>query len=205
MVENPTHVCGVQAEAKALALLKGIVEENSRAFKMDGNQLTVTTQKGKRYFIEIRTAKVYNESGKFVCVSVLAPNLPIADQVIAKSLHLLCHPDSLSNLDQDLLFKLAFAGVEPRVELPWIKSISYSTLGETFSDLIGADFAVKEIRIGGLSIRLQMWYVNYNNRFRSIRSKHIKGSMGGIILCNANSDPEKVGNCQASIDELKIL
>lgn len=191
------------AEEKAFALLRGIVCENSKSLKLHGDRVDVTTLNGERYYIELGTAKVYNESGKFVCVRVLAPDFPIIDQVIAKSLYLLSHRDPLLALGHDLLFKLTFAGVEPRLEWPWLKSISYSTLGDKFSNLIGADFAVKEISFREISVKLQMWYVNYDNKFRLIRLKHIKGSMGAIILCSSESDAQKIIGVEESIDELR--
>lgn len=203
MNENLASFQNPIAERKALSLLRGIVGENRGSLKLHEDRLTVTTRDGTRYSIELRSGKVYSESGKFVCVRVLTPNLPVIDQVIAKSLYLLSHPDPLLDSDYDLLFKLTFAGIEPRVEWPWIRSMSYSTLGEAFSGLIGADFAVKEIRTRDLSIKLQMWYVNYDNRFKSIRRKHITGSMGGIVLCTGNSELAKAMGFQTSIDELR--
>ena len=191
------------AEDKALALLKGIVHENSRSLKLFDDRLTVTTLNGTKYSVELGTAMVYSESGKFICVRVLSHNLSVIDQVIAKSLFLLSHPDPLSALDHDVIFKLTFAGIEPRLEWPWIRSVSYSALGDSFSSLIGADFAVKDLRVRDLTVKLQMWYVNYDDRFRSIRLKHIKGSMGAIVLCTSDSDPEKIVSIEASIDELR--
>jgi hypothetical protein len=190
-------------EGKALALLKDIVRENSKSLKLYDDRLSVTTLTGTKYSVELGTAKVFSNAGKFVCIRVLAPDLPIIDQVIAKSLYLISHPDPLLSLDHDIVFKLTFAGIEPNIEWPWIKSMSYSTLGDTFSSLIGADFAVKDIRCGDLVVKLQMWYVNYDDKFRSIRIKHIRGSMGGIVLCTNDCDPKKVLSVGESIDELR--
>lgn len=203
MTESLTCFRDPVAEEKAISLLKSIVCENSRSLKLYDDRLTVTTLNGTKYSVDLGTAKVYSESGKFVCVRVLSPNLPVIDQVIAKSLYLLSHLDPLLALDHDILFKLTFAGIEPRLEWPWIRSMSYSALGDTFSSLIGADFAVKDIRFRDLAVKLQMWYVNYDDKFRSIRLKHIRGSMGAIVLCIGDSDPEKIMGVEASIDELR--
>jgi hypothetical protein len=203
LAENPTYFGSPSAEERALALLKAIVEENCRLLKLEDDRLSVSTQEGRKYSIDLGTAKVYDGSGKFICMRVQDPNLPVIDQVIAKSLYLLSYPDPLSTLDHNLVFKLTLAGVEPSIEWPWIRSMSYSTLGETYSSLIGADFAVKGIRVGDLVVKLQLWYVNYDDRFKSIRSRHVKGSMGGIILCTGTSKMEKVDGFQSSIDELR--
>jgi hypothetical protein len=190
------------AEKKALTLLRDIVQENGKFLRLEGDRLAVTRPDGKRYYVELKSSKVYSESGKFVCLSVLSPGLPVIDQVIAKSLYLLTS-EPWANLDHDLLYKVTLAGLDPSVEWPWVQSFSYASLGESFSNLIGADFAVKGIKVSGLAVKLQLWYVNYCGRFESIRMKHVRGSMGAVILCNDDTQPANAAIFQTSIDELR--
>jgi hypothetical protein len=202
VTENYTYGRSPVAERKALTLLRDIVQKNSRSLALDGDRLVVTRPDGKRYFVEVRSSKVYNESGKFICLSVLSPGLPVIDQVIAKSLYLLTS-EPWANLDHDLLYKVTIAGLDPSTEWPWVKSFSYASLGDSFSNLIGADFAVKGIKVSGLAIKLQLWYVNYCSRFESIRMKHLRGSMGAVVLCNDDSQPPNAAIFQTCIDELR--
>ncbi len=102
-----------------------------------------------------------------------------------------------------MLYKVTLAGLDPSTEWPWVQSFSYASLGESFSKLIGADFAVKGIKVSGLAVKLQLWYVNYCSRFESIRMKHVRGSMGAVILCNDDSQPANAAIFQTSIDELR--
>lgn len=128
MTENYTYGRSPVAEKKALTLLRDIVQENSKFLKLERDRLTVNRPDGKRYFVELKSSKVYNESGKFVCLSVLSPGLPVIDQVIAKSLYLLTS-EPWANLDHDLLYKVTLAGLDPNTEWPWVQSFSYASLG----------------------------------------------------------------------------
>lgn len=204
MSENLIHAQDLTAERKALGLLKSIVQESGGSFRLEGERLTVTRKDGVRYFVDLRSAKVYNEHGKFLCLRVFGYGLPIVDQVIAKSLYLLTSPRQQIGMDHDLLFKVTFIGSEPNVEWPWISSMSLSTLEETFSRLIGVDFAIKRINIGNLAVKLQIWYLNYTTQFKFIGAKYLQGSMGGVILCAENGNPEKLRNLQRSIDDLRF-
>jgi hypothetical protein len=201
--ENFKNLLGSTTERKALTLLEGIVKENSESLKLEGNRLTIRRSDGIKYNVELSSSKVYSDSGRFICVRVLSPGLPIIDQVIAKAIYLLTSPRPSSDLDHDLLYKVTFAGLDPNHEWPWIRSFSQTSLGNTFSTLIGADFAVKGIKVKGLAVKLQLWYVNYGSKFESIRVKHVRGSMGAVILCNdrtANNNSESI---QATIEELR--
>jgi GTPase SAR1 family protein len=109
----------------------------------------------------------------------------------------------LAGLDNDLLFKVTIAGLDPNNEWPWVRSFSQTSLGNTFSTLIGADFAVKEIKVGGLAVKLQLWYVNYCRKFESIRTRHVRGSTGAVILWSDHSSNADAKSLQASIDELQ--
>jgi len=202
--ENPTHAHDPVAERKALGLLKSIVEESGGSFRLEGERLVVTRKDEARYFVDLRSAKVYNEHGKFICLRVFSHGLPIVDQVIAKSLYLLTSPKQQIGTDHDLLFKVTFIGSEPNVEWPWISSMSLSTLEETFSKLIGVDFAIKRINIGNIAVKLQIWYLNYATQFRFMGGKYLQGSTGGVILSGANGNPEKLVDLQRSIDELRF-
>lgn len=203
MTENYTNFYDSVADRKALTLLEGIVKESNKSLKFEGDKLTVNRSDGTRYVVDLKSSKVYNDSGKFVCIRVLSPSLPVVDQVIAKSLYLLASPKASFDLDHDLLYKVTFAGLDPNTEWPWIRSFTQTSLGNTFSTLIGADFAVKGIKVKGLAVKLQLWYVNYCNKFESIRMRHIKGSTGAVILCNNNSANDDTESFQASIDELQ--
>jgi GTPase SAR1 family protein len=191
------------AERKAFALLEGIVKENSNFLRLEGDKLVVTRPDGDRYFIDLNTSKVYNASGRFICIRVLSPSLPVVDQVLAKSLHLLASPRHSIELHHDLMYKVTFAGLDPVNEWPWIRSFTQTSLGNTFSTLIGADFAVKEMTVRGLAVKLQLWYVNYSDRFESVRVRHIRGSTGAVILRSDHPADNDVENLQASIDELR--
>lgn len=203
MIEDWTGFHNPVAEKKALTLLEGIVKENSKSLLLEGDRLSVTRANGSRYFVELKSSKVYNEAGKFVCIRVLSPTLPIIDQVIAKSLYLLFSPNPLAGLDNDLLFKVTIAGLDPNNEWSWVRSFSQTSLGNTFSTLIGADFAVKEVRVKGLAVKLQLWYVNYCSKFESIRTRHIRGSTGAVILWSDHSSNADAKSLQASINELQ--
>lgn len=191
------------AERKALTLLEGIVKENSKSLRLEGDKLTVSRSDGRTFFLELQSSKVYDASGKSICVRVGNQDLPIIDQVIAKSIYLLTSPRPSVDLDNDLLYKVTLAGLDPSNEWAWIRSFSQTSLSETFSTLIGADFAVKSVKVGGFAIKLQLWYVNYGNRFESIRMRHIRGSMGAIILCNDRSANKNAESFQVSIDEVR--
>nr|MDO8099403.1 hypothetical protein [Candidatus Njordarchaeota archaeon] len=204
MSENPTYAYNLIAERKALGLLKSIVEESGGSLRLEGQRLIVARKDEARYFVDLRSAKVYNEHGKFICLRVFGHGLPIVDQVIAKSLYLLTSPRQQIGTDHDLLFKVTFIGSGPSVEWPWISSMSLSTLEETFSKLIGVDFAIKRVNIGNLAVKLQIWYLNYATQFRFMGAKYLQGSMGGVILSARNGNPEKLGDLQRIIDELRF-
>jgi hypothetical protein len=191
------------AERKALTLLEGIVKENGKSLKLEGDKLTVSRSDGRTFLIELQSSKVYDASGKSICVRVGNQDLPIIDQVIAKSIYLLTSPRPSVDLDNDLLYKVTLAGLDPSNEWAWIRSFSQTSLSETFSTLIGADFAVKAVKVGGFAVKLQLWYVNYGNRFESIRMRHIRGSMGAVILCNDRSANRNAESFQVSINEVR--
>lgn len=191
----------IEVEKRALALLKRILEENRQSFRLEDGALNVTAQNGVKYSIDTKSARVYDDSGKFICLRVLSPRLPVIDQVIAKSLYLLTNPRPSIGIDHDMLFKVAFLGSDPEIEWPWIKSISLATLGDDFSSLIGVDFAVKRIETMDHVIKLQMWYLNCVNRFKSVGARYIHGAMGGVVLWNASEDPGKIVDLQRSIND----
>jgi hypothetical protein len=203
VTENCTNAHNPVAERKALVLLEGIVKENSNSLRFEGDKLVVSRSDGNRYSVDLKSSNVYNASGKFVCIRVLSPCLPVIDQVIAKSLHLLASPKQSIEQHHDLMYKVTFAGLDPANEWPWIKSFTQTGLRNTFSTLIGADFAIKGIMVRGLAVKLQLWYVNYSGGFESVRTKHISGSTGAVILRSdhpANSDAESL---KTIIEELR--
>ena len=201
MAENLIRGQNAEVENRALALLKSILEENSKSIRLEDGVLNITAQNGARYFVDIKSTKVYDDSGKFICLRVLSPRLPVMDQVIAKSLYLLTNPRPSAGTDHDMLFKVVFVGSEPKIEWPWIKSISLATLGDDFSSLIGVDFAVKTIETMRHSMKLQLWYLNSAHRFKSLGTKYIHGAMGGVILWRAREDPGKIIDLQRSIND----
>jgi hypothetical protein len=203
VTENPTRVHDSSANKRAQGLLESIVEESNGSFRLEGEKLAITRNDGEKYFVDLRSAKTYTEHGKFICLRVFGQGLPIIDQVIAKSLYLLTSPSQEIGSEHDLLFKVTFIGSQPNIEWPWVSSMSLSTLEETFSRLIGVDFAIKRISIGNLAVKLQIWYLNYSTQFKFLGARYLQGSMGGAILCTGNSSSEKLRDLQRSIDDLR--
>jgi hypothetical protein len=181
---------GTMIEVPRAAITADEIAKQAEFFSFGTNDLTQTTFGFSR-----------DDSGKFICLRVLSPRLPVIDQVIAKSLYLLTNPRPSIDIDHDMLFKVAFLGSDPEIEWPWIKSISLATLGDDFSSLIGVDFAVKRIETMDHVIKLQMWYLNCVNRFKSVGARYIHGAMGGVVLWNASEDPSKIGDLQRSIND----
>jgi hypothetical protein len=202
--ENLTLAKNPLAERKALGLLKSIIEENRGSLQLEGRRLAVTRRDGGKYFIDLRSAKVYDEHGKFFCLRVFGSGLPLIDQVIAKSLYLLTSQRRRIWADHDLLFKVTFIGSDPNIEWPWINSMSLSSLEQTFSKLIGVDFAIKRINIGDLTVKLQIWYLNSATQFKFIGVRYLQGSMGSVVLCAGEATSEKLLNLQRNIDDLRL-
>lgn len=204
MSQNPIRPQDPLAERKALGLLRSIVGESRGSFQLEGDRLKVTREDGARYFVDLRSAKVWDEHGKFVCLRVVGSGLPLSDEVIAKSLYLLTSPVQQIGIEHDSLFKVTFIGLEPKVDWSWINSMSLSSLGQTFSKWIGVDFALKRIRVDNLTIRLQIWYLNYSSQFRSLTTRYLQGSMGSAILCTGNANPQKLVDLQRNVDDLRL-
>lgn len=204
MTENLTRAKNPLAERKALDLFKSIIEENRESLKLEDTRLAVTRKDGEKYFVDLGSAKVYDEHGKFICLRVFGSGLPLLDQVIAKSLYLLTSHRRRIWTDHDLLFKVTFIGSEPSIEWPWINSMSLSSLEQTFSKLIGVDFAIKRINIGDITVKLQIWYLNYATQFKFMGVRYIQGSMGSVVLCAGNTNSQKLVDLQRNIDDLRL-
>ncbi|MFW9996128.1 MAG: GTP-binding protein [Candidatus Odinarchaeota archaeon] len=86
-------------------------------------------------------------------------------------------------------------------------SLKERYMGDSFTSnylqTIGADFAVKQIKMDGRSITFQLWDLAGQERFKSVRNLYYAGTHGGLLLFDVTRR-DSFDNTRKWIDEFKM-
>jgi small GTP-binding protein len=85
-------------------------------------------------------------------------------------------------IDQDGAFKLTIFGDGGVGKTTLVNRYLTKVFDEDLKMTIGADFSIKELNIGGKSVKLRIWDFAGEERFRVLLPSFAKGADGGIFM-----------------------
>ncbi|KAK2152197.1 hypothetical protein LSH36_337g01059 [Paralvinella palmiformis] len=96
--------------------------------------------------------------------------------------------DNLDSVSPERLFKVVFVGDSGVGKSSFIHQFCNQTFKATFSATIGVDFQVKNVRVDGHVIALQLWDTAGQERFRSITKQYFRKADGVLVMYDVTSE-----------------
>ena len=107
----------------------------------------------------------------------------------------------VSSQEYDYLFKLLLIGDSGVGKSCLLLRFADDTYTDSFISTIGVDFKIRTIELEGKVIKLQIWDIAGQERFRTITSSYYRGAHG-IIMVYDVTEPESFKNISGWLNEI---